>query len=108
MALITSDCGKIRSLGIKWPQPPRNVRLVGAPGAIPFNITNYPSVIKAKVVHLPGWVENNQSAANEPPSSPIDCKTVAGGCGPAPITVLLVPHGATDLRIAGLPWIAPK
>ena len=80
----------------------------GAPGAIPFNITNYPSVIKAKVVHLPGWVENNQSAANEPPASPIDCKTVAGGCGPAPITVLLVPHGATDLRIAGLPWIAPK
>jgi hypothetical protein len=56
---------------------------------------------------LPGWTEAMQ-AAKEPPASPIDCATTAGGCGPDTKTVLLVPHGATDLRIAGLPFIPAK
>ena len=74
----------------------------GAPGAIPFNITGYPSVIHAQAKQLPGWTEAI-GAAKEPPASPVDCGATAGGCGKAQ-TVLLVPHGATDLRIAGLPW----
>jgi hypothetical protein len=75
---------------------------VGEVGAIPFNISGYPSVIHAQVKQLPGWTEALQ-AAKEPPASPIDCSTTPGGCGETK-TVLLVPHGATDLRIAGLPW----
>ena len=78
----------------------------GAPGAIPFNITNYPSVIKGKVRQLPGWTEDRQAAA-EPPVSPLSCETVTGGCGEEK-TVLFVPHGSTDLRMSGLPWVTPK
>ena len=79
---------------------------MGSPGAIPFNISGYPSVIHAQVKQLPGWTEALQ-AAKEPPASPIDCAATPGGCGTTK-TVLLVPHGATDLRIAGLPWSPTK
>ena len=72
----------------------------------PFNITGYPSTIKAQARQLPGWLED-RSAAAEPPVSPVDCGSLKGGCG-AEVTVLLVPHGATDLRMAGFPYVGGK
>jgi hypothetical protein len=73
-------------------------------GDIPFNISNYPGVIRATARQLPGWGASH-NAADEPPTSPIDCSSVKGGCGAA-TAVTLVPYGMTDLRMAALPWIS--
>jgi hypothetical protein len=69
--------------------------------ALPFNTSNYFATIEATGRKLPAWKEAT-NAANEPPASPVDC--AAQGCG-APEKITLVPYGATNLRMAGLPWI---
>ena len=68
-------------------------------GSAPFNHTAWPTHIVATVRGVPGWGEDQNSAA-APPVSPAcadDSK-----CGP-PIQVMLVPHGGTDLRMGELP-----
>ena len=72
--------------------------------ALPFNTSNYFATIEATARKLPAWKEAT-NAANEPPPSPVDC--VAQRCG-APEKITLVPYGATNLRMSGLPWIEPK
>jgi hypothetical protein len=69
---------------------------------VPFNTSNYFATISASARLLPGWTEET-NAAKEPEPSPIDCGAVAGGCGPV-VDVELVPYGATNLRMSGLPW----
>jgi len=75
----------------------------GANCELPFNTSNYFGWITAPATTLPGWIEAT-NAASEPPPSPVDCAKVKGGCG-ASSTVVLVPYGATNLRVAALPWI---
>ena len=77
---------------------------MGPNAELPFNISGYFATITASARQLPGWVEGT-NAAEEPPRSPIECKTVKGGCGQE-TTVTLVPYGATNLRMSGLPWLA--
>jgi len=72
--------------------------------ALPFNISGYFATITASARQLPAWVEAT-NAAEEPPHSPVDCNVISGGCGKE-TTVILVPYGATNLRMSGLPWIA--
>jgi hypothetical protein len=84
------------------------LRFVASPGGpnkeLPFNVSNYFAVIKASARALPGWIER-VNAAEEPPASPVDCASVAGGCGDV-TEVTLVPYGSTNLRMSGLPWFA--
>jgi len=68
-------------------------------GAAPFNTSNWPTYITAKVRSVPGWGMKTNSA-DTPPSSPA-CGGVVK-CG-EPMEVKLVPHGATDLRIGMMP-----
>ena len=69
-----------------------------AAGAAPWNHTGWPTVVHATVRPLPSWGVVNGSAT-EPPPSPA-CANAT--CGDA-YDVVLVPHGATDLRIGMLP-----
>ena len=69
--------------------------------ALPFNTSNYFATIEATARRLPAWKEATNAAA-EPPASPVDCTVLE--CG-APEKITLVPYGATNLRMAGLPWI---
>eukprot|EP00039_Didymoeca_costata_P021703 m.2809 g.2809 ORF g.2809 m.2809 type:complete len:948 (-) comp2595_c0_seq1:128-2971(-) len=66
---------------------------------MPFSTTQFPNMIKATARRMPVWNESMQ-AANEPPSSPVDCAT----CG-AEEQVELVPYGSTDIRMSALPWL---
>ena len=70
-----------------------------AAGAAPWNHTGWPTVIHATVRPLPSWGVVNGSAT-EPPPSPACAGNAT--CGDA-YDVVLVPHGATDLRIGMLP-----
>lgn len=72
---------------------------VGGSAPAPFNHTGWPVVVRARVRPLPGWTTSLNSAA-EPPVSPA-C-AAAGSCG-AEEDVLLVPFGASDLRIGMFP-----
>lgn len=79
------------------------VRLHDASPALPFDTTKYPSVIQATGVRLNNWVAGaNPLAADEPPASPVQC--TAATCG-ADAKLLLVPYAATNIRMAGLPWL---
>ena len=71
---------------------------LGAPGRLPFNISRFPSVIHAKAKAVPAWA-SSKSAADEPPPSPLDASRLGDATD-----VLLVPYGASNLRMAGLPW----
>jgi len=71
---------------------------LGAPGRLPFNISRFPSVIHAKAKAVPTWA-SSKSAADEPPPSPLDASQLGDATN-----VLLVPYGASNLRMAGLPW----
>ena len=70
-----------------------------AAGAAPWNHTGWPTVVHATVRPLPSWGVVNGSAT-EPPPSPACAGNAT--CGDA-YDVVLVPHGATDLRIGMLP-----
>ena len=72
---------------------------LGAPGRLPFNTSRFPSVIHAKARAVPGWT-SSRSAADEPPASPLS----ASELGSDETNILLVPYGASNLRMAGLPW----
>ena len=72
---------------------------LGAPGALPFDISHFPSVIHAKARALPSW-NASRSAADEPPPSPLKPSQLGG----VETEVLLVPYGASNLRMSGLPW----
>lgn len=69
------------------------------PAAAPFNHTGWPVAVRATIRSLPDWGISINSA-DSPPASPA-CAS-PGTCG-APQRVLLVPHGATDLRIGMFP-----
>ena len=71
----------------------------GSVSAAPFNRSSWPVVVRATVRPLPGWGLTKNSAS-EPPPSPA-C-AASGACGEAQ-QVLLVPHGASDLRIGQFP-----
>jgi len=71
---------------------------LGGPGALPFNISRFPSVIHAKGRAVPSWT-SSKSAADEPPPSPLDTSALG-----TTTDVLLVPYGASNIRMAGLPW----
>jgi len=72
---------------------------------LPFNISNRSwGAIEAAGFVLPSWVER-RNAADEPPPSPLNCSSLNLGCG-KPIKVTMVPYGTTNLRMAGLPWVA--
>jgi len=68
-------------------------------GAAPWNHSNWPTSIAARLRPLPTWSVTANSAA-EPPRSPA-CDAAAR-CGPAEVRDL-VPHGGTELRIGELP-----
>jgi hypothetical protein len=70
------------------------------PGAAAFNHTNWPVVIEATVREVEWGMYENSAA--EPPQSPACVGANSTKCG-APTSVLLVPHGGTDLRIGELP-----
>ena len=67
----------LADLDIAEPSATFKFERAGAPGAIPFNVAGYPSVIHAQVRELPGWTESMQ-AAKEPPASPINCASTPG------------------------------
>lgn len=69
-------------------------------GAAPFNHSGFPVAVRATLRALPEWGTVDNSAA-EPPASPA-CAGGSASCGP-PQSVLLVPHGSTDLRIGSFP-----
>jgi hypothetical protein len=71
---------------------------------LPFNTSNFFGWITAEARTLPGWTTNS-NAANEPPASPVNCSSVKGGCGSSSV-IHLVPYGATNLRMAALPWMS--
>lgn len=79
-------------------------RLLPGAADVPFGISEFPGVIHATGRQLSSWVAS-KNAADEPPPSPIKCSTLPGGCGP-PVKIKLVPYGATNLRMSGLPWTA--
>mmetsp|Transcript_13316 Transcript_13316/g.20280 ORF Transcript_13316/g.20280 Transcript_13316/m.20280 type:complete len:721 (-) Transcript_13316:427-2589(-) len=84
-------------------QPEKSLRFIrrsSHPSAAPFNHTNWCVVIQAQVRPIFTWGIDKNSAA-PPPSSPA-CTKDPSVCG-EPKTVLLVPHGGTDLRIGELP-----
>ena len=72
---------------------------LGGPGKLPFDISNFPAVIHAKARAVPGWTSRH-SAADEPPPSPLESSQLSA----SETEVLLVPYGASNLRMAGLPW----
>lgn len=72
--------------------------------ALPFNTSKWFASISATARQLPAWKEETNAAA-EPPTSPVDCASIAGGCSDE-VVITLVPYGATNLRMSGLPWIA--
>lgn len=72
---------------------------LASPGKLPFNTSRFPSVIHAKGRTVPGWLASH-NAADEPPPSPLSGSQL----GAATTDVLLVPYGASNLRMAGLPW----
>jgi hypothetical protein len=92
---------------VKWPgctlsTPPSCERVCAAP----FNHTGFPVYLTAKAREVHSWtfVQPGFIEAAPPPESPVAC-AVAGACG-APMDVMLVPHGATNVRVAALPWSA--
>ncbi len=72
---------------------------LGFPQAAPFNHSGFPVAVRATLRALPGWGTDKESAT-DPPTSPA-C-TDPAACG-EPQSVLLVPHGSTDLRIGQFP-----
>ena len=73
--------------------------------ASPWATDAYPVSITGTARVLPGWGTQFGLPA-EPPASPIDCASVAGGCG-ATIPVTLVPYGSTYLRLTEIPFVMP-
>ena len=76
------------------------------PGAAPFNHSNWPTEINARMRPLPSW-GTTLNSASEPPVSPACSGT--GTCG-SPEMHTLVPHGGTELRVGELPvaFFGPK
>lgn len=68
-------------------------------GAAPWNHSGWPVSVRASVRPLAGW-NVTLNSASEPPPSPACAEAAA--CG-APQSVLLAPHGSTDLRIGMFP-----
>lgn len=69
--------------------------------ALPFDAVGCPLAVLADVRVVPAWsLDAVPLTAAEPPPSPVLC---GGGGGPSR-RVRLTPYGATNLRIAGLPW----
>lgn len=78
-----------------------------SPGSVPFDIQKYPLIIQAKARQVDSWATLGGMAAfaAEPPASPIDCTRAAYGCAKEDVDVELVPYGATNIRLSGLPWV---
>jgi hypothetical protein len=83
-------------------------RVTPVPPAGVFNASAPPMRIRAKGVALPRWRETYKAAA-EPPPSPVDMAAhgAVGKAGEA-VDVMLVPYGATELRMAAMPWAKPS
>jgi hypothetical protein len=69
--------------------------------AAPFNHSGWPVTIRATLRSLPSWPIVKNSAADPPPSPACAAQ---GTCGP-PQSMMLVPHGASDLRIGMFPLV---
>jgi len=86
-------------------QPSRTLEFVESPRSqptLPFD-TGCPLAILAQARVVPTWaMDTVPLTAAEPPPSPVMCN--ATSCG-SPMRVRLTPYGATNLRIAGLPWV---
>ena len=87
------ECGDRRRPGRAALRAARRARR-----AAPFNVSHFPSVIHAKARTVAAW-KSRRSAADEPPPSPLQASQLGLGTD-----VLLVPYGASNLRMAGLPW----
>jgi uncharacterized protein len=74
---------------------------VASQSKVAFNSSAPNMLIRARARRLPRWHESFQ-AADEPPPSPVE------GASSVPLEdVVLVPYGATELRMSALPWIRP-
>ena len=70
----------------------------GQVGTLPFSPDSYPTSVTVKGRAIEGWVEVT-NAAGAPPQSPVTST--------APLMdLLLIPYGATDLRISEFPTLA--
>ena len=81
----------------------------GWSAAKPFSTDEYPFSVRvaARPLSNATWgYWRNTSITAQPPPSPLECGA-AGRCGPSQ-TLRLVPFGATNIRIAVMPWVATK
>jgi hypothetical protein len=88
-------------------QPSRTLEFSTAESAhptLPFDTSGCPLAILAQARVLSTWaLDTVPLTAAEPPPSPVTCNATT--CG-YPMRVRLMPYGATNLRIAGLPWVS--
>merc|ERR1712060_533399 len=96
---------RVSPIAAKWPDcalstPPTCERTCDAP----FNHTGFPVYLTATAREAKNWTFYKPGGleAEPPPQSPVACGAT-GACGPQ-MDVMLVPHGATDVRVGALPW----
>ena len=76
---------------------------VGGASGVPFNSSAPHMRIRARATRLEAWREA-LLAAKEPPASPVQLE---GTAGQLVEDVVLIPYGATELRMGAMPWAAP-
>lgn len=72
----------------------------------PFSSHDTPLTITAKARQVPSW-GTVMGQPDAPPTSPVNCATISGGCGNE-VTVTLVPFGATHIRLTEMPFVLPQ
>jgi hypothetical protein len=74
--------------------------------AFPFDDSGeYPFSIKVQAKQLAAWGYWEGSMITAiPPSSPINCTSIDGGCAAA-TEITLVPFGGTNIRLSVFPWM---
>ena len=97
-----------RSLNVSCSAPERSLTFerVGPVPAAPFSAQEASVRITGVGRAVRSWTLSRDGSAAPPPSSPIDCGAVAGGCGPE-VPITLVPYGSTHLRMTQMPFTLP-